>query len=334
MMRIIIDAFGGDHAPLEVIKGSRKAADKFKDVQMVLAGPGNTIRACAKEARIPLKGLEILEAPGVFEMHYDPKLIVKECSDTSMAVGLLELAEDHADAFVSAGSTGALVVGSTLIVKRIKGVRRGGIGVILNSAKTPFLLLDAGANAECAPDMLVHFALLGSIYMQAALGIDKPRVGLANIGTEESKGDALRQDAYKLLEANEHINFTGNIEARDIPLGGCDVVVTDGFTGNVILKLYEGMAKMMTGKFKRVFTNPLGALGAPAALPGMLALKKQLDYKEQGGAPILGIDGVVIKAHGSSDAKAFYNAIRQARLCVEGDMVLKMKEGLESLKAE
>jgi len=334
MMRIIIDAFGGDHAPLEVIKGSRRAADKFNDVQMVLAGPGETIRACAKEARISLMGMEILEAPGVFEMHYDPKLIVKECSDTSMAVGLLELAEGKADAFVSAGSTGALVVGSTLIVKRIKGVRRGGIGVALNSAKTPFLLLDAGANAECTPDMLVHFALLGSAYMQTALGIDNPRVGLANIGTEESKGDALRQDAYKLLAANESINFTGNIEAREIPLGGCDVVVTDGFTGNVILKLYEGMVKMMTGKFRRVFTNPAGIFGLPAALPGMLALKKQLDYKEQGGAPILGIDGVVIKAHGSSDAKAFFNAIRQARLCVEGDMVSKIKEGLETLKAE
>ena len=333
-MRIIIDAFGGDHAPLEVIKGSRRAADKFKDVQMVLAGPSETIRACAKEAKISLKGMEILEAPGVFEMHYDPKLIVKECSDTSMAAGLLALAEDRADAFVSAGSTGALVVGSTLIVKRIKGVRRGGIGVILNSAKTPFLLLDAGANAECSAEMLVHFAMLGSIYMQAALGIEQPRVGLANIGTEESKGDALRQETYKLLAANEHINFTGNIEAREIPLGGCDVVVTDGFTGNMLLKLYEGMAKMMTDKFNHVFANPLGVLGLPAVLPGMRGLKKQIDYKEQGGAPILGIDGVVIKAHGSSDAKAFYNAIRQARLCVEGEMVLKMKEGLEQLKAE
>ena len=329
-MRIILDAFGGDLAPLEAIKGGRRAADRLEGVEIILAGPGATIRSCAGEAKIPLEGLEILEAPGVFEMHYEPASIVKECSDTSMAVGLKALAAGRAEAFVSAGSTGALIVGGTLIVKRIRGARRGAIGALLPSASHPFLLLDAGANAECTAEMLTHFALLGSVYMQAVRGIASPRVALANIGTEENKGDALRREAFQCLAGNSRINFIGNIEARDIPLGGCDVVVADGFTGNIILKLYEGMGKMLAGKFKRVFLNPVGMLGAPFALPGLLGLKKEMDYKEHGGAPILGIDGVVIKAHGASDAKAFYNAIRQAKLCVEGKMVPLMREMLDT----
>ena len=328
-MRIILDAFGGDLAPLEAIKGGRRAADKL-GAEIILAGPGATIHSSAAEAKISLKGLELLEAPGVFEMHYEPQSIVKECGDTSMAVGLKALAEGKADAFVSAGSTGALIVGSTLIVKRIRGARRGAIGALLPSASHPFLLLDAGANAECSAEMLAHFAVLGSVYMQAVQGVDQPRVALANIGIEENKGDALRQEAFRKLAENKQINFVGNIEARELPLGGCDVAVADGFTGNMILKLYEGMGKMLAGKFKRVFTgNPLGILGLPFALPGLLGLKKEMDYKEHGGAPILGIDGVVIKAHGSSDGGAFYHAVRQAKLCVEGEMVKKMKEMLE-----
>ena len=321
-MRIILDAFGGDLAPLEAIKGARRAQDRLGGVEIILAGPGATIRACAKEAKLSLKGMEILEAPGVFEMHYEPQSIVKECSDTSMAVGLKALAEGRADAFVSAGSTGALLVGATLIVKRIRGVRRGAIGTLLPTAKTPVLLLDAGANAECTPEMLTHFALLGSVYMRAVQGIEKPRVGLANIGTEENKGDALRREAFRCLAGNGQINFVGNIEAREIPLGGCDVVVADGFTGNIMLKLYEGMGKMLSKKFMKVFTgNPLGLLGLPFALPGLLRLKKETDYKETGGAPILGINGVVVKAHGSSDAKAFYHALRQAKRCVESQIL-------------
>ena len=343
-MRIILDAFGGDHAPLEAIKGGRRAADKLEGVEIILAGQGTAIQACAKEAKISLKGLEILEAPGVFETHYEPVSIVKECADTSMAVGLKALAEGKADAFVSAGSTGALMVGATLIVKRIRGVRRGAIGTLLPTAGTPVLLLDAGANAganigntnaHCTAEMLTHFAVLGTVYMQAVRGIKNPRVGLVNIGTEENKGDTLRRDTYQLLSANKSIHFVGNIEAREIPLGGCDVAVTDGFTGNIILKLCEGMGKMLTKKFMEVFTgNPLGILGLPFALPGLLRLKKEMDYKEHGGAPILGIGGVVVKAHGSSDAKAFYYAVRQAKLCVDGQVIGKMKAHLNALKGD
>ncbi|MDR0530502.1 MAG: phosphate acyltransferase PlsX [Oscillospiraceae bacterium] len=332
-MHLIADAFGGDHAPLEVLKGCRRAADKL-GVRITLAGSGEKIRACAAQHKISLDAMEILEAPGVFSMEYEPQTILREHKDSSMAVGLRALADGGADAFLSAGSTGALMVGATLIVKRLKGVRRGGIGAVLPSATTPFLLLDSGANAECSAEMLVNFALLGTVYMQSVLGIANPRVALANIGTEPGKGDSLRQEAYPLLAGQPNINFIGNIESREIPFGGCDVVVADGFTGNMILKLYEGMGKMLSGKFKKVFTgSPLGLLGMPFALPGLMGLKKMMDYKEYGGAPILGLNGVVIKAHGSSDAKAFYSAIRQAKQCVEGNMVQKMKENLPRREA-
>jgi len=318
-MKIIVDAFGGDHAPLEIIKGCRRAADKL-GVDIVLAGSEEKINASAKEHKLNLAGMEILDAPGVFPMDGDPVAIMKEGRDSSMAVGLRALADKQADAFVSAGSTGGLLVGATLMVKRVRGVRRPCIGAILPGAAAPFVLLDAGANAECTAEMLDNFAMLGSVYAKQVLGLERPRVGLANIGTEETKGDALRLASYDLLRANPHINFVGNVEPRELPNGGCDVVVADGFTGNIMLKLYEGMGKMMSGKIKRFFLwNPLN-------WPGLLRLKKQMDYKTYGGAPLLGLNGVVIKAHGSSDAKGIFHAIRQAKGCVERDIVGMMKE--------
>jgi len=331
-MKIIVDAFGGDNAPLEIIKGSRRAADKL-GVTIVLAGPEDRIKACAAENKISLEGMEILHAPSVFEMDYEPQTILREHGDTSMAAGLKALADDREQysAFVSAGSTGALMVGATLIVKRIRGVRRAAIAAVMPSAAAPFVLLDAGANAECTAEMLGHFALLGSVYAKHVLGVENPRVGLANIGTEDSKGDPLRQEAHALLKRQANINFIGNMEAREIPLGGCDVAVADGFTGNIILKLYEGMGKMFMGKLKGLFLgSPLGWLSAVPAAPGLLKMKKQMDYKEYGGAPLLGINGVVIKAHGSSDAKAIFHAIRQAKACVEGKVVESIKEGIKA----
>jgi len=330
-MNIIVDAFGGDNAPLEILRGCRKAADKL-GVAIVLAGPDENIRACAKENKISLEGMEILHSPAIFEMDYEPQTILREHGDTSMAVGLKTLASDREryDAFVSAGSTGALMVGATLIVKRIRGVRRAAIAAVMPSADKPFVLLDAGANAECSAEMLGHFALLGSAYARHVLGAQMPRVGLINIGTEDSKGDPLRQEAHALLKALPGIHYIGNIEAREIPLGGCDVAVADGFTGNVMLKLYEGTGKMFTGLLKGLFLgSPLGWLSAAPAAPGLLKLKRHMDYKEYGGAPLLGINGVVIKAHGSSDAKAIFHAIRQAKACVEGKVVESIREGLK-----
>ena len=330
-MKIIVDAFGGDNAPLEILKGCRRAADKL-GITMVLAGPEDQIKACAAENKISLRGMEILHAPAVFEMEYEPQTILREHGDTSMAAGLKALAaKEGYDAFVSAGSTGALMVGATLIVKRIRGVRRAAIGAVMPTAGRPFILLDAGANSECTAEMLGNFALLGSVYAKHVLGAENPRVGLVNNGTEANKGDPLRQEAHALLSERANINFIGNIEARELPLGGCDVAVTDGFTGNVMLKLYEGTGKMFIGKLKGLFLgNPLGWLAALPAAPGLLKMKKQMDYKEYGGAPLLGIDGIVIKAHGSSDAKAIFHAIRQAKACAEGRLAETIREGLRA----
>jgi len=333
-MKIIVDAFGGDNAPLEIIRGCRRAADKL-GVSIVLAGPEDRIKACAAENRISLEDMELLHAPAIFQMDYEPQTILREHGGTSMAIGLKALAgqgyDGAYDAFVSAGSTGALLVGATLIVKRIRGVRRAAIAAVMPSAGRPFVLLDAGANAECTAEMLGHFALLGSAYARHVLGAESPRVCLVNIGTEENKGDPLRQEAYALLKEKANINFIGSIEAREIPLGGCDVAVADGFTGNVILKLYEGMGKLFMGKLKGLFLGtPLGWLSAVPAAPGLLKMKKQMDYKEYGGAPLLGLSSVVIKAHGSSDAKAVFHAVRQAKACVEGEIVQTIKEGLKA----
>jgi len=318
-MNIIVDAFGGDHAPLEIIKGCRRAADKL-GIAITLAGNREDINACAKQHNINLAGMDILHAPGIIATDADPVSIMKKHQDCSMAVGLNALAEKKADAMVSAGNTGALLVGATLKIKRVRGVRRPAIGAILPGANAPFVLLDAGANSDCTPEMLSNFATLGSVYAKQVLGLTRPRVGLVNIGAEETKGDQLRQESFVLLRENQNIHFIGNVEARDIPNGGCDVVVADGFTGNVIIKLYEGMGKMMGQKIKRFFLwNPLNVLA-------LLRLKKQMDYKTYGGAPLLGLRGVVIKAHGSSDATAVFHAIRQAKTCVEQNIVGIMKE--------
>ena len=334
-MNIIVDALGGDHAPLEILKGCRRAADKL-GVGITLTGARKTIEDCARANNIRLGGMEILEAPRGFDMNDDPVSIMKENGDTSMAVGLKALAAQDCryDAFVSAGSTGALLVGGTMLVKRIRGVRRAAIAAVMPGADKPFVLLDAGANSECTAEMLGHFALLGSAYARQVLGIESPRVGLANNGTEEHKGDALRQEAYARLREDGRIHFIGNVEAREIPNGGCDVVVADGFTGNIILKLYEGMGVMMKGMLKRLFlSNPLRWISAVFAVGGLLKLRRHMDYKEYGGAPLLGLNGVVIKAHGSSDAKAVFHAVRQAKLCVERDIVGMVKGEMKQEKS-
>ncbi|MDR1734382.1 MAG: phosphate acyltransferase PlsX [Oscillospiraceae bacterium] len=321
-MKIALDAFGGDNAPQAVLKGAIRARGEL-GVTIVLVGNESRISEAATAAGIDLTGIEILSAAREFTMEFDPGLMAnKEYRDTSMAVGLQAVKDKTLDAFVSAGSTGALVVGATLITGRIKGVRRAAIGAVMPTPKRPFLLLDSGATADCSPEMLENFAVLGSVYMEKALGVANPEVALVNIGAEEHKGDNLRKDTYQLLKANAKINFIGNIEPRDIPAGNADVVVADGFTGNVVLKLFEGVASTLMGMIKGVFKkNPLTMLSALLVAGGLKGIKAQMDYSEYGGAPLLGINGVVIKAHGSSDAKAFYNACRQAKKCVETGMV-------------
>ncbi|MDR0986813.1 MAG: phosphate acyltransferase PlsX [Ruminococcus sp.] len=325
-MKIVVDAFGGDNAPLEVIKGAYRATKEL-DVEIVLSGDKEKIRSTAREAGVALNDFHVLNTDVVFDIHEEPTKLLKEYKDSTMAIGLRACAEGKGDAFVSAGSTGALTVGGTFIAKRIKGIKRPALAPILPSDKGSFMLLDAGANTECRPEMLVTFALMGAAYMETVGGIFSPKVGLLNIGSEETKGRPVDVETYKLLQSAP-IEFFGNIEARELPLGECDVVVADGFTGNIALKLYEGMGSYFGKTLKGMLTGGAGTIAGALILKKIKAFRKKMDYKEVGGAVLLGVTKPVIKAHGSSDATAFYNAIRQAKLCVEGDIIGKITEKL------
>lgn len=326
MARIIVDAFGGDNAPLEVIKGCEQAVKEL-GVQIVLTGSEEKIRKCAEDNGISLDGIEIVHTDEVFDIHEEPKEIIKSGKNTSMALGMQLLADEKGDAFVSAGSTGALVMGATFIVKRIKGIKRVAPSPVLPADKGSFILLDAGANTECRPEMLVQFAVMGSAYMEKVMGVKNPRVALLNIGGEDTKGRELEIEAYKLLNESK-LNFAGNIEARDLPKGECDVVVTDGFTGNIVLKLYEGMGSFFAKKMKWIFSGA-GAIGALFSFGKIKQFKKQMDYRETGGSALMGVKKPVIKAHGSSDSTAFFNAVRQAQKCVEGKVIESIEKYVE-----
>ena len=331
-MKIIVDAFGGDNAPVEILKGCALAVSEY-NASIILTGDEEKIRAAAQENKISLDGMEILHAPSVMEMEDDPTTILKAKSDTSMAVGLKALADGQGDAFVSAGSTGALTVGATFIVKRIKGVKRPAIGIAMPTDKGPAFLMDCGANSECRPEMLHQFAKIGDVYMSSFFGIERPRVALVNIGTEETKGDELRLKAYELMKNEGEYNFIGNMEAREFFLGGCDVAVTDGFTGNVMLKISEGMAKFILSNLKQALTcNLKTKIGALFVKSSVYGLKAKFDYKEYGGAMVVGVKKIVIKAHGSSDAKAIKNAIHQAIDCVNNDIAGRMQQAFEKEK--
>ena len=329
-VRVIVDAFGGDDAPLEVIKGCAKAVSEL-GVEIILTGSETKIKKCAEENGLSLNGIEIVHTDDVFDIHEEPKEIIKSGKDSSMALGLRLLAEGRGDAFVSAGSTGALVMGSTFIVKRIKGIKRIAPSPILPADKGSFLLADAGANTECRAEMLVQFAIMGSAYMEKVMGVKNPKVALLNIGAEETKGRELEIEAYQLLEKSG-LNFIGNIEARDMPKGEAQVVVTDGFTGNIALKLYEGMGSFFSKKIKWIFSGA-GKIGALFSLGKIKEFRKQMDYKEVGGSALLGVKKPVIKAHGSSDSTAFFNAVRQARKCVEGNVIEEIEAYVARLAA-
>lgn len=330
-MKIIVDAFGGDNAPLEVLKGCRMAADELQ-VSVVLTGDEAAIRKCAGENGISLDGMEIVHASQVMDMEADPTEIRTAYQDSSMAVGMRLLADGQGDAFVSAGSTGAFVVGASTIVRRIKGIKRAALAPIIPSAGGKFALVDCGANVECRPEMLVQFGIMGSIYMEKILGVKNPRVGLVNVGVEETKGDELRLETYRRLQLAP-VNFIGNVEARELPKNGCDVAVCDGFTGNVILKLTEGLSSALIGQIKGVFYKNIGTkLAALCLKKGMMEFKKTMDYTEYGGSMLIGISKPVIKAHGSSNAKAFKNAVRQAaRIAGEG-VIPEIEKALAQMK--
>ncbi len=328
-MKIIVDAFGGDNAPLEIIKGAEMAVREL-GYEIILVGNKEVIETVAEENGISLGGMEIVHAEDVITMEDAPTSIMKSKKESSMAKGFRLLKEGKGDAFVSAGNSGALAVGATLIVRRIHGVKRCAFAPVIPKDKGYFMLIDSGANAECRPEMLRQFGIMGSIYMKNVMTVHNPRVGLANIGTEPTKGTELYQEAYKLLKES-NLNFVGNVEAREIPLDGADVIVADGFTGNIIIKFYEGMAKALFGKFKEVLMkNTKTKIAAMMIKPELKALKKQSDYSEYGGAPLIGISKPVFKAHGSSDAKTFKNAIRLAGEYVKRNVVGLISESIKS----
>ncbi len=332
-MKIILDAMGGDNAPLAILQG---AADAVKElgVQIVAVGDQKKIHACVAEHGISLDGMEVLHADEAIEMCDEPAKAIRTKKNSSMVIGLRALAEGQGDAFVSAGSTGALHVGASLIVRTVKGVKRPALASVVPGGENPFLLMDCGANVECRPQMLNAFGVMGSVYMQKVMGVAQPKVALVNNGAEESKGTPLYQAAHQLLKANPSIRFIGNIEPRDVPTGAADVVVCDGFTGNVILKLTEGLAKTLVGQLKPIFKrNLLTKLAFLAVKDGMKKFKQKMDADEYGGAPLLGTAKPVIKAHGSSNAKAIKNAIRQAKKCAEMNLSEIMQENLAALQA-
>ena len=340
-MKIILDAMGGDNAPYAPVMGAVQAAKDF-GAQITLVGRGEEILRVLGDNGINdlPAGIEIANADDVVDMHDDPGKVIHKRKNSSMVIGLRMLAEDQGDAFVSAGSTGALLSGATLIVKRVKGIRRAAMGPVLpNKAGGKTVILDCGANAECTPEFLLQFGIVGALYAKKYLGVEAPKVGLLNIGTEDSKGTQLQKDTYALLQnANEQglVNFVGNVEARDVPLGAVDVVVCDGFAGNVLLKSIEGTAMFMGSLMKhKIFKrNILSMIGYLLCKKGVNEVMGMMDYREIGGTQFLGIKKPVIKAHGSSDVRAFRNAVRQAMNAAQSDISQDLEQALAKIKEQ
>ena len=340
-MKILIDAMGGDNAPKAPVIGAIEAA-KMWNVPVVLVGREDEILSAAKEAgyeSLPA-GVEIRHADEVVDMHDDPARVIQRKKNSSMVVGLKMLADGEGDAFISAGSTGALLSGATLVVKRVKGIRRAAMGPAMpNKAGGKTILLDCGANAECTAEFLLQFGIVGSLHARRSLGIENPRVGLLNIGSEDTKGTPLQKEAYALLTDAHNkglLNFIGNIEGRDALLGGVDVVVCDGFSGNVLLKSIEGTAMFMGSLMKhKIFKrNILSMIGYLFCKKGVDDVMKMMDYREIGGTQFLGIKKPVIKAHGSSDALAFRNAVKQAVDAANADFSGELEQALKALTEE
>lgn len=333
-MKLVIDAYGGDNAPRAIIEGLALALNEWDDFEVVLTGDETELIKELAAVGVNAGGrISVFHAPEVISCDEQPTVAIKRKKDSSLVAALNIMAEKKADCLISTGSTGAILTGATLIVRRIPGVKRPALAPIMPSGGKPFLLLDCGANADCKPEYLRQFAIMGSAYMRGVMGIESPTVALVSNGTEEAKGNELTKEAHELLK-HTGVNFAGNCEARDIFNGDIDVFVTDGFTGNVILKEAEGFAAVLFRILKRELTSSLiPKLGAALAKPAFKKVKKVMDYTEYGGAPLLGINGGIIKAHGSSDANAVFSAIRQARLYVSGGVTEKIAAGIAEADA-
>ncbi|MDR2655789.1 MAG: phosphate acyltransferase PlsX [Oscillospiraceae bacterium] len=331
-IRIIVDGYGGDNAPLAVLEGCRQAAESL-NAEIIITGRETALRKTAEENGISLAGIAVADAPDIISMEDKPTEITKSKSRSSMAVGLEMLKRGEGDAFVSAGSTGALLAGGTFIVRRIKGLKRPALATAIPTRKGFYILLDSGANAECRPEMLAQFGIMGSAYARGLIKVENPTVGLINVGAEEGKGTPLQQEAYQLLK-KAPVNFIGNVEARDLNDGACHVAVCDGFTGNVVLKLTEGSAAAVMNLVKDALMSSFAAkIGGALIRPALKGLKAKFDYSQYGGVPLLGLAKPVFKAHGSSGALAFKNAIRAALDFCNNKTTERIEKGIGELLA-
>ncbi len=332
-MKIIVDAMGGDNAPLSAVKGAIYARERI-GTEIVLVGRIEEVKSCF-EGEIP-DGIEIVDAREVITMHDDPSTATRKKKDSSMTVALTMLKNGEGDAVVSAGSTGALLTGATLITKRIKGIRRAAMAPVFPNMERGFMLMDCGANAECTPEYLLQFAYMGSFYAERIMGIKNPRVALLNNGAEETKGGQLQQTTHKLLSAAKEqgrLNFVGNIEGSTMFMGGADVIVTDGFSGNIALKTTEGAAKLIFKELKGVLKkNWRNKLAAAILQKDIKKLARKLDPNEVGGTPMLGIAKPVIKAHGSSNDEAMFAAIRQAVSFADSGVIEDVIRNIDYMK--
>ena len=310
--KIALDAMGGDNAPAEIVKGAVDAVASREDIKVYLVGQTDVVQEELNKYPYPKERIEIVEAPEVIEMAEPPVQAIRKKKQSSMVVAMNMVKQKEADAFVSAGSSGAVLVGGQTIVGRIKGIRRPPLAPLVPTESGVSLLIDCGANVDARPEHLLQFAQMGSIYMENVVGVKNPRVAIVNIGAEEEKGNALVKETFPLLRECKDINFVGSIEAREIPHGGADVIVCEAFVGNVILKLYEGLSSTLVGAIKRGLMSTLKSkIGAALALPALKKTLKDFDASEYGGAPLLGLNGLVVKTHGSSKAKEITNSIYQ-----------------------
>lgn len=333
-MRIAIDGMGGDNAPQAVVNGVVQALNEFNDLEFFITGPEDIIKEQLKQENYTGNKITIVDAKEVISTNEHPVMAIRKKKDSSLCKALNLVKEKKCDAVLSAGSTGAFLAGCNFIVGRIKGVKRPALTPIMPGKNAPFMIVDAGANVDCKPEYLVQFAHMGREYYKGVLKAENPSIGLVNIGAEEEKGNELTKNTYQLLKNEEGLNFVGNVEPRDVTLGDTNVLVCDGFAGNTILKMYEGTASTLLKIIKdEILSSGVKAkVGALLLKPVFKSIKKKFDYKEYGGAPFLGVDGICIKAHGSSDGKAFKNAIRQSKQFYDSKVLEKIKEELE-LKA-
>ncbi len=329
-VRIVIDTIGGDNGAAVCVKGAVKAVKKNPNISIILTGHADELNKLLASEKYDESGIEVINATEEISLHEKPVEAVRKKKESSLVIAMNLLKEGKADALISAGSSGAVLAGGQFIIGRAKGVKRAPLAPLIPTTGEPSLLIDCGANVDAKPEVLVQFAKMGSIYMESVMGVENPRVAIVNIGAEEEKGNALVKETYPLLKACTDINFIGNIEARQIPFGEADVVLTEAFVGNIILKLYEGIAKMILGELKgAIMASPKAKFGGMLIKESLLEMKSKFSASNKGGAPLLGLKGLVVKIHGNSKEEEVISAIEQCRAFVENDVSGKIVKGFE-----